>query len=61
MGAGSARAAIRRMFTRWRIRIWISAAVALGIGVGFVPLFNVLGYELAIAAAVFGSIAGLDL
>ena len=61
MGAGSTRAAIRRMFTRWRIRIWITVAAVLGIGLGFVPLFGVLGYELAIAAALFGSIAGLDL
>src|SRR5438045_628659 len=62
MGAGSARAAIRHMFVhRKRVRLWITAAVVLGVGLGFVPRLGVLGYELAIVGAVFGSIAGLDL
>src|ERR1043165_8394318 len=62
MGAGSTRAAVGRMVTRRRrVRIWISAAVVLGFGLGFVALVGVLGYELAIVGALFGSIAGLDL
>src|SRR5688572_30253909 len=62
MGAGSARAAIRHMVVnRWRVRVWIMVAVVMGVGLGFVPLFDVLGYELAIVGALFGSIAGLDL
>jgi hypothetical protein len=60
MGAGSTRAAVKRMFARRRVRIWIIAAVMLGVGLGFVPLFEVLGYELAIVAALFGSVMGLD-
>lgn len=52
---------MRALFARWRLRIWITCAIALGVGLGFVPLFNVLGFELAIVAAVFGSVAGLDL
>jgi tetratricopeptide (TPR) repeat protein len=39
---------------------WIAIAVALGIGLGFVPLFGVLGLELALVAAVFGAIMGAD-
>ena len=31
------------------------------LGSGFVPLFGVLGFELAIVGALFGSVAGLDL
>src|SRR3954451_22241324 len=45
----------------WRLRIWILCAIALGVGLWFVPLFGVLGFELAIVGAVFGSVAGLDL
>src|SRR4051812_9348685 len=61
MGAGSGRAAIRSMAARWRLRIWIVIAVGLGLGLGLLPLFGVLGYELALVGAVFGSVAGLDL
>lgn len=52
-------AAIGRM--RRRVMIWAIAAVALGLGVGLVPLFGVLGFELALALAVFGSVCALDL
>lgn len=51
-------AAIRHM--RRRLLIWAALAIALGIGVGFVPLFGVLGYELALALAVFAAICSLD-
>jgi hypothetical protein len=36
-------------------------ATALGLALGTVPLFGVLGYELALWTALLGSIAGLDL
>lgn len=52
--------AIRRMFGRWRLRLWVALAVALGLGVGFVPLFGVLGFELATVAALFAAVMGLD-
>src|SRR5512141_2398064 len=52
-------AAIGRM--RRRVLIWAIVAVALGLGLGFVPLFGVLGFELALALGVFGSFCALDL
>ena len=44
-----------------RARIWLGLAIVLGIGLWFVPLFGVLGFEHALAVAVFGVICGLDL
>ncbi len=62
MNVGSGRGAIRRLAAgRWRLRIWIALMVALGVGLGRVPLFNVLGYELALTMALVGAVAGLDL
>src|SRR5262245_34720341 len=62
MKAVSGRGAIRRMSRRWRLRGWVGVAVVVfGVGLGWVPLFNVLGYELAIAMAVFAAVSGLDL
>ncbi|HSD89174.1 MAG TPA: hypothetical protein VLB44_16715 [Kofleriaceae bacterium] len=61
MGAESGLAAIRGLLARWRLRIWILCAAAIGLLLGLVPLFGVLGYELALVGAVFGSLAGLDL
>ena len=46
---------------RWRPRIWAGLSVVVGIGLGFLPLFGVLGYELAIAMTFFAAIAGADL
>lgn len=40
--------------------IWAALAAVLGIGLGWVPLFGVLGFELATAAAFFAAIMGLD-
>jgi len=60
MSVGPARAAIRQMRGRWRLRIWVALAVALGVGLGWVPLFGVLGFELATAAALFAAVMGLD-
>jgi hypothetical protein len=54
-------AAVRRMVRGRRVRIWCGVALALGIGVGFVPLFGVLGYELALAASLVAAVCGLDL
>src|SRR5689334_17999609 len=60
MSVGQARAAMRRMRGRRRLWIWIALAVALGVGLGWVPLFGVLGFELATAAALFAAVMGLD-
>ncbi|HET7505525.1 MAG TPA: hypothetical protein VFK02_31110 [Kofleriaceae bacterium] len=61
MSVGQARAAIRQMRRRPRWWIWVALAVALGVGLGWVPLFGVLGFELATAAALFAAVMGLDL
>src|SRR5215475_1490304 len=61
MSVGQARVAIRRMLSRWRVRIWLALAVGLGVGLGWVPLFGVLGFELATAAALLAAVMGLDL
>jgi hypothetical protein len=55
------RAPVGRLLRRGRLRIWIALAVGLGVALGQLPLFGVLGYELALAASLFGAIAGLDL
>ena len=58
----SGRGAIRRMLRRRRLWVWLSVTVLLlGFGLGPVPLFNVLGYELAIAVSLVAAVAGLDL
>src|SRR3954462_8875218 len=59
MNVGPVRAAIRQI--RRRLWIWIGLAAALGFGLGWVPLFGVLGFELATAAALFAAALGLDL
>ena len=62
MKAVSGRGAIRRMMRRPRVWVWLSVTTAvLGFGLWPVPLFNVLGYELAIAASLVAAVAGLDL
>ncbi len=61
MNVGSGRLAIRRMAGRLRLRIWVGVAVALGLGLGLLPLFGVLGFELAVVVSVVAAIAGLDL
>lgn len=55
------RTAIRHMAGRRRLRIWAALAAVLGIGLGWVPLFGVLGFELATAVALFAAVMGLDL
>jgi hypothetical protein len=51
-------AAIRRI--RRRLLIWAVLAILLGLGLGFVPLFGVLGYENALALALVGGVCSLD-
>ncbi|MDB4959717.1 MAG: Tetratricopeptide 4 [Myxococcales bacterium] len=61
MSEGFGRAAIRRMMRTARLWIWLGLAVVFGLVLGLFPLFGTLGYELALAAAVFSAICGLDL
>ena len=62
MNVVSGRGAIGRMVRRWRLWIWLGVTVLLlGFGLGLVPLFDVLGYELAIAVSLVAAVAGLDL
>jgi hypothetical protein len=57
----AARGALRVMvLRRWRVRVWLVLAIGLGIGLGQLPLFGVLGFELATVAAAFAAIMGLD-
>jgi len=44
-----------------RLWMWIAAAFALGLGAGVIPLFGVLGFELALIVALFAAIMGADL
>jgi len=46
---------------RRRPLVWAVLAAALGICLGGVPLFGVLGFELATATALFAAVMGLDL
>jgi hypothetical protein len=39
---------------------WIAIASLFGIGLGFIPLFGVLGLELSVTTAVFATIMGAD-
>jgi hypothetical protein len=50
------------MLRRRRLWVWLGVSVlVLGIGLTWLPLFNVLGFELAITASLFAAISGLDL
>jgi hypothetical protein len=44
-----------------RFQVWLGLSAVLGLGLAQLPLFGVLGYELALALSVFVSLAGLDL
>lgn len=46
---------------RRRLVVWGALAALLGVGLGWVPLFGVLGFELATAVALFAAVMGLDL
>ena len=52
---------LRRMLRHRRTWIWSAVAIVVGIGLGWLPLFGVLGYELAIAASLLAAACGLDL
>src|SRR6185503_12556972 len=60
MSVGQARAAIGEMSGRRRLWTWTGLAVVMGVGLGWVPLFGVLGFELATAVALFAAVMGLD-
>ncbi len=51
---------IRQILRTRRLRVWGALAVVLGVGLGWVPLFGVLGFELATAVALFAAVMGLD-
>jgi hypothetical protein len=53
--------ALRAQLRSRRFRIWLALDVVLTIGLLRLPLFGVLGFELAFVLAAFGSLAGLDL
>jgi hypothetical protein len=54
--------AVGRMLRRWRLWVWLSISVLLlGFAMGLMPLFNVLGYELAFVVSAFAAVSGLDL
>jgi hypothetical protein len=60
-GADGVRAARRAVARGWRLRVWLALTTVGGLGLAMLPLFGVLGYELALAVAIVGSLAGLDL
>jgi hypothetical protein len=58
---GSGTAVVAVFLLLGRLWGWIVLAAGLGLGLGLVPLFGVLGLELATAVAVFASLMGADL
>jgi hypothetical protein len=48
---------LRRVSRLWA---WILLTTVLAIGLGFLPLFGVLGFELAVATALFAAVLGVD-
>jgi hypothetical protein len=52
------RALVRR---GWRIRVWLAITTIAGIVLATLPLFGVLGFELALASSLFAAIAAIDL
>lgn len=50
-----------RPLTTPRAAVWAALALVATFALARLPLFGVLGYELALTMAAFGSIAGLDL
>ncbi len=61
MSEGQSRTAVRRMLRHARLWIWVALTTAVALGLGRVPLFGTLGYELALASCVLAMIGGLDL
>lgn len=59
---GPIAAATATMIRRsWRVRIWLGIMVVVGIVCTQLPLFGVLGYELAVVASLVASVAAIDL
>ena len=58
---GPIAAAAGALVRGWRFRIWLAITTAFGIGVASLPLIGVLGFELALIASVFASLAAVDL
>jgi hypothetical protein len=54
-------AAVRRMRSHPRPWIWSGVTIVIGLLLGIVPLFGVLGYELALIMSFVAAVAGLDL
>ena len=54
-------ARLPRSFVTWRALGWLVAALVATVLMARTPLFGVLGYELGLAMAAFGSLCGLDL
>ena len=55
------RAALRAHWRSLRVLLWAVTLGAGAIGLAFLPLFNVLGFEFAFVMALLGSLAGADL
>ncbi len=53
--------ATRGLFGSWRFRVWVGVSFAVTALLIQLPLFGVVGFELALVAAALGSLAGLDL
>lgn len=54
-------AALRALLRSWRMRIWLAVSAVVSAMLVQLPLFGVVGFELALVAAALGSLAGLDL
>jgi hypothetical protein len=53
--------ALRALLRSWRMRIWLGISALISLALVQLPLFGVVGFELALVAAALGSLAGLDL
>lgn len=52
---------LRELLASWHVRVWLGLAVLLTAILIQLPLFGVVGFELGLVAAAFGSLAGLAL
>ncbi|KAB2897982.1 MAG: hypothetical protein F9K40_12010, partial [Kofleriaceae bacterium] len=52
---------LREQLASWHVRVWLGLAVLLTAILVQLPLFGVVGFELGLVAAAFGSLAGLAL
>lgn len=59
MGIGGVIAVVAKLVGR--LWTWVAVMVGFGFLVGALPLFNVLGYELALSSTLFAAPLGLDL